>query len=78
MHTCTGEREEQDMRCNIDNGSYLAWSQWSECSTTCQGGNRFRSRQHTCGQDDQVEQGACGGTGQNMYTLWAQWSTCPS
>lgn len=44
------------------------------CSQSCPGGNRQRSRRHTCGLKDQIESELCGYI--QGFGLWGEWTAC--
>ncbi|GFS05116.1 SCO-spondin [Elysia marginata] len=86
---CQGpSNETQDCNtqpCPVD-GVYLAWSEWSECSVSCGGGQQWKSRtcqapQHggqDCAGPDNVTQTCntqpCPIDG--VWLAWSQWSEC--
>ncbi len=46
-NTCTGI-ESEEVTCNEFDGVFSQWSSWSACSADCGGGERARSRIHSC------------------------------
>ena len=49
-------------------------SEYGECSQTCEGGVKVRSRTHQCLDDTQQEEASCGSSGE--YLEWTTWSEC--
>ena len=57
VHTCTNVEQQDSAPCG-EEGSYMDWSSWSECSDPCSG-TRTRRQVHTCGAVDIVEEEVC-------------------
>lgn len=86
---CVGESRKtqtcNDIKCPVD-GKWSKWSDWEECSKTCGGGTRSRSR--NCegpffgGKDcngEPTETENCGETPcpvDGIFLEWSVWSTC--
>jgi len=63
-------------QCNTFPGVYQDPGPWSDCSTSCPGGQRVRTSVHTCGRPSKRDVEACGGPG--GYLPWGTWSACSS
>ena len=83
---CPGEKQESKV-CNKNNCPKPSpWSGWSECSASCGGGTRTKTRQcnQVTGRDsfgnpckvDLIEMESCNNQDCPVWTPWTEWTEC--
>jgi hypothetical protein len=82
--TCGLPSKQHTRPCGVG-GTWLEWArqpngmEWGQCSATCNGGIKTRSRSWSCAADqkqDQTETASCNEHLCNYYGAWSNWGAC--
>lgn len=77
-HNCGGPALSESRPCGVG-GTWSQWSDYAQCTASCGGGSKSRSRSWTCASDlrqDQVETVQCNNQPCNYLGAWSNWGAC--